>query len=179
MQEPITAPLPQTPPPAEPVPVSPQPPVAEPRHWLSQFIRGWGCRWCLIGAIYVILQPPEAGLGKWGIPDLCTLHRSTGAPCPGCGMTRSGANLVRGNVVRSVAYHPLGLIFHPILFSLAILALLPYSVRDAVARGISRRARWMRRAEVAFLIAFLAFGVIRWVLVFSHFMAFPGFLVRE
>ena len=144
--------------------------MAQRRHWLSEFIRGRTCRWCLLGALYVILQPPETGLGI----DLCTLHRYTGAPCPGCGMTRSGANLVRGHFGRAFDYHPLGYILHPILFGLAVLSVLPYSVRDAVAKGISRRARWIRRAEIAFMIAFLVFGVVRWVLVFSKVMSFPG-----
>jgi hypothetical protein len=89
-------------------------------------------------------------------------------------MTRSGANLVRGNFGAAVNWHPMGYIFHPILFCLAVLSVLPYSVRDAVAKGISRRTRWIRRAETAFLIVFLGFGVVRWIMVFSKLMAFPG-----
>ena len=170
MQEPVTAAPAEPIPSAEPVPVSPALPMAQRRYWLSEFIRGRTCRWCLLAALYVILQPPETGLGI----DLCTLHRYTGAPCPGCGMTRSGANLVRGNFGRAFDYHPLGYILHPILFGLAVLSVLPYSVRDAVAKGISRRARWIRRGETVFLIAFLVFGVVRWILVFSKVMAFPG-----
>jgi hypothetical protein len=174
MQEPVIATPAEPTLPAEPVPVSPQPLTAQRRYWMSEFIRGRTCRWCLLAAVYVILQPPVEGLGKWGIPDLCTLHRYTGAPCPGCGMTRSGANLVRGNFGPAFNYHPLGYILHPVLFGLAVLSVLPYSVRDAVAKGISRRARWLRRAETLFLIAFLVFGVVRWTLVFSKVMAFPG-----
>jgi hypothetical protein len=89
-------------------------------------------------------------------------------------MTRSGANMVRGNFGQAFDWHPLGFILHPILFGLAVLSVLPYSVRDAVARGISRQARWLRWAEAVFMIAFLVFGVVRFILVFSKLMTFPG-----
>ncbi|HLW68775.1 MAG TPA: DUF2752 domain-containing protein [Gemmataceae bacterium] len=174
MQEPLTAQPAEPTPSAQAIPASPPQVIAQRRYWMGEFIRGRTCRWCLLAAVYVILQPPVDGLGKWGIPDLCTLHRYTGAPCPGCGMTRSGANLVRGNFGAAFNYHPLGFILHPILFGLAVLSVLPYSVRDAVAKGISRRARWLRRAETAFLIVFLIFGVVRFALVFSKLMSFPG-----
>jgi Protein of unknown function (DUF2752) len=172
MQEPIAA-VPaevEAIPLAESAQTTPKTPRAERRYWLVEFVRGRACRWCLLGALYVILQPPETGLGI----DLCSLHRMTGAPCPGCGMTRAGANMVRGHFWRAFEYHPLGYILHPVLFSLAVLSVLPYSVRDAVARGISRRARWLRRLETLFLIVFLIYGVVRWILVFSKVMAFPG-----
>src|SRR3712207_7945107 len=40
--------------------------------------------------------------------EMCAGKRLTNAPCPGCGMTRCGSNLVRGNVRRALQYHPLG-----------------------------------------------------------------------
>ena len=42
---------------------------------------------------------------------LCPFRRLTGLPCMGCGMTRSFCALAKGEVGRSIAFHPLGPIF--------------------------------------------------------------------
>lgn len=39
-------------------------------------------------------------------PVLCPFRRCTGGYCPGCGLTRSGGRLVRGDVVGSWQQHP-------------------------------------------------------------------------
>src|SRR5712691_7342550 len=108
-------------------------PVADPkpvpvRFWLVDWLKSDHLRWILLVALYVILQPPEKGLGI----ELCGLKRLTGSPCPGCGMTRAGANMIRGNVHRSFQFHPFGIVFIPTLFGLAFLSLFPKSVRLAL-----------------------------------------------
>lgn len=40
-------------------------------------------------------------------PTICGFARCTGVACPGCGMTRAAGQLVRGNVVEALRYHPL------------------------------------------------------------------------
>jgi len=40
-------------------------------------------------------------------PTICGFARCTGLACPGCGMTRAAGQLVRGNVVEALRYHPL------------------------------------------------------------------------
>lgn len=42
------------------------------------------------------------------LPTLCAFRRTTGLPCPGCGLTRSWVALGRGAVAESVADHRLG-----------------------------------------------------------------------
>lgn len=45
----------------------------------------------------------------WGIPLWqCPLLGATGVPCPGCGLTRSVALLVRGDFVGAVRQHAFG-----------------------------------------------------------------------
>jgi len=159
-------------------PVAPSAPPSESsaspqRFWLVDWLRSNQLRWILLVALYVIAQPPEHGLGSWGIPELCGLKKLTGAPCPGCGMTRAGANMVRGDLLRSFQFHPFGIVFIPTLFGLAVLSLLPKTVRFAAARGVERRARWFRIAYTVILVAFLVFGLVRWVLVMANVMAFP------
>lgn len=40
-------------------------------------------------------------------PVLCLFRRFTGIPCPGCGLTRGVARLLRGEVRQAFALHPL------------------------------------------------------------------------
>jgi hypothetical protein len=40
-------------------------------------------------------------------PTLCPFALVTGTACPGCGMTRAFAWLLRGDFSRAIAYHPL------------------------------------------------------------------------
>ena len=154
--------------------VSPNEPASPPvRFWLTDWLRSNHLRWILLVALYVIVQPPINGLGEWGVPELCALKKLTGAPCPGCGMTRAGANMLRGNLHRSFQFHPFGLVFIPTLFGLAALSLLPKTVRSVMARGVERRVRWFRAAYSVILVSFLVFGLVRWVLVMARVMSFP------
>lgn len=40
-------------------------------------------------------------------PTLCPFALATGHACPGCGLTRALAYLIRGDLERTVFYHPL------------------------------------------------------------------------
>ncbi len=40
-------------------------------------------------------------------PTLCPFALATGRACPGCGLTRAMAYLVRGDLDRAISYHPL------------------------------------------------------------------------
>lgn len=49
----------------------------------------------------------------WSIlphPPLCPLLATTGIPCPLCGATRSVVSLLRGDLVQSLTYSPLGVV---------------------------------------------------------------------
>src|SRR5947207_3360764 len=41
-------------------------------------------------------------------PVLCPLCRLTGVPCPGCGLTRSCAACLHGDLGLSLSFHPFG-----------------------------------------------------------------------
>jgi hypothetical protein len=43
-------------------------------------------------------------------PTLCPFAALTGHACPGCGLTRAMAYLVRGDLDRAIVYHPLSLV---------------------------------------------------------------------
>lgn len=43
-------------------------------------------------------------------PTFCLFALCTGTACPGCGMTRAAAHLVRGDIGMALSYHPLVLV---------------------------------------------------------------------
>lgn len=68
---------------------------------------------------------PIAGLGLMTMaspsddgPTICPVALLTGVACPGCGMSRAMAWLLRGDVERATVYHPLA----PIVLVLGLLA---------------------------------------------------------
>ncbi len=65
----------------------------------------------LIGALVAV---PVAGDG----PTVCPWALCTGTACPGCGLTRAAANLLRGDMATAMTYHPLV----PLIAAQALLA---------------------------------------------------------
>jgi hypothetical protein len=55
-------------------------------------------------------------------PLACPLRSTTGIPCPMCGMTRACAAAVRGDLVASVRYNPMGIV---LLLCAAVVVLRP------------------------------------------------------
>jgi len=52
--------------------------------------------------------------------DLCLWHRLTGFDCLGCGLTRSVCHLLHGDIARSLALHPAGVVVVAITAVLAL-----------------------------------------------------------
>lgn len=61
-------------------------------------------------ALFAPAEPGDGGLTLAGrsLPEVCALKRTTGVPCPGCGLTRSWVSAVHGDLAGSLAHHPLG-----------------------------------------------------------------------
>jgi Protein of unknown function (DUF2752) len=62
----------------------------------------------------VLLLSPLAAIGALALaplveegPTICPFALCTGMACPGCGMTRAAARLVRGDFASAVSLHPL------------------------------------------------------------------------
>lgn len=51
--------------------------------------------------VLALVSPSEDG------PTICPFALCTGMACPGCGMTRAAAGLLRGDLDTALAYHPL------------------------------------------------------------------------
>src|SRR6516165_919407 len=114
-------------------------------------------RMCAIFCAVAIVMPPD-GLGL----DLCVLKRLTGAPCPGCGMTRCGSNLVRGNFPRAFEYSPLGIVVFPLIAALGLVGLAPRSWRNGFRRQLNPIPIWLKLTWTLGCAAFVAFGIVCW-----------------
>jgi hypothetical protein len=145
-------------------------PTAEHRlPWLRHYVNDVMLRACAVFLLVVVLMPAD-GLGV----ELCLCRRFTGAPCPACGMTRSGAQLVRGHLLGAVRYHPFGPLVIPVIAGLGLLALAPRRWRSAAGRFLVARAVPFRPVYYLAVFAFVVYGVVRWGLVLGGWCAFPS-----
>ena len=109
---------------------------------------------CLVLALYF-----------WPLSDsryytVCMLRRVFGIPCPTCGMTRSLANLARGNLSLSLHYHPLGILTAVFLF-LVWAYVSWHHLRDSVLNPVVIRIFIATAAALTFLfVIFWFFTVI-------------------
>lgn len=69
--------------------------------------------------IALLLPMPRRGAIA-GLPSLCPFQALTGAPCPGCGLTRSFVCLTHGDLGQALHWHLLG----PVLFFATVATLL-------------------------------------------------------
>lgn len=91
-------------------------------------------------------------------PTLCPFALVTGIACPGCGMTRALAWLVRGDLITSVRYHPMA----PLLAALALVGVI-------WRLGRTRRG-WRPPPPVLTKTVLVGFGVlllVAWVIRFA------------
>jgi hypothetical protein len=130
---------------------------------------GW-LRLCALFALFILCLPPEPA----ALPEICWFKRLTGTPCPGCGMSRAGANLVHGRLARSLEYHPLGVLIIPAVLALGALALAPRHWRQAARAAIARHDRGFRCLFWSLTIGFVLFGLIRWLAVITGSATFPA-----
>lgn len=85
----------------------PLPAPARWHHWMAIA----ACLGMFLGAaVFEPATPERPGLSLAGfrLPETCMFLRTTGLPCPGCGLTRSCVAAVHGQFAASLAFHPLG-----------------------------------------------------------------------
>ncbi len=67
----------------------------------------------MVALSLVHLTPDEGGLvlfGKWSIPELCLVKRTTGRTCPSCGIGRSLVLAAHGLAKQSLQHHTGGML---------------------------------------------------------------------
>lgn len=112
---------------------------------------------------------PVAGLGF----DLCPVHRLTGLPCPGCGLSRALAAASQGDLGAAFGLNPFVVFVWPLFFAQALLAFAPGSVRTQVAAALDARGPRLSAAYRIVLAAFLAFGLLRFAVFAALGQQFP------
>lgn len=96
----------------------------------------------------------------------CVFRQGTGLTCPGCGMTRSFTALVQGDVLGSLAAHPLGGLFFIFLGFIALHRGLQSLLNRKISWPLERVwvDLWSRFGQVSLLIllfGLVAFGIWR------------------
>jgi hypothetical protein len=124
---------------------------------------------CALLSVCLLILPPE------GIPgfEICTFKRLTNVPCPGCGLTRCGSNLLRGNVARATEYNPFGLAIIPAMVGLGILGVLPFRWRRGARQWLAPHSTACQRLLIVFTVAFVLFGFLRGFAVWRGWLEFP------
>lgn len=145
------------------------PALSDSQRWLAGFFCPHVTRLCAVMAVLVVCMPPH-GLSI----ELCPSVRWTQAPCPGCGLTRCGAHLLRGHVGQAVNLNPFGLFFIPAIFALGSLAFIPAHRLERVSRRFAPVAAPARVLWYTLLGAFVIFGVVRWFSVIIGWEEFPA-----
>lgn len=142
----------------------------DPQRWLATMLCDLNLWVCGGFVAFALLIPPD------GIPgiELCAFRNITSLPCPGCGMSRAGANLFRGDVARSIDYHIFGIVVIPVAVMLAVMGVLPRKWRNAVRAALAPWALTLRRLFIVGLVAFLVFGLVRLAAVWGQWTDFPA-----
>ncbi|MEW5742206.1 MAG: DUF2752 domain-containing protein [Myxococcota bacterium] len=118
----------------------------------------------LISAVF-----PLTGLSV----DICPLHRATGLPCPGCGMTRSLAALTQGDFSAAAGLNPFAFLVWPVLVVLALLALAPAPLIQSIERRLDVHGPLLTRSFHLALAALLGFGALRLAVLVAVGERFP------
>jgi hypothetical protein len=105
----------------------------------------------VLAALLLVPSGDAVSLGRFTVPNVCTLRQLTGVPCPGCGLTRSVVSAAHGDWRASYGYHRLGpfillYLLTQILYRIAWLTIEPLRV------GISRVGRIIDTALIPLMV---------------------------
>jgi hypothetical protein len=128
----------------------------QPRHAAGLWLGKWSVVAAWLGLFLAVVTPPH-GLGV----QLCWFHSATGIPCPGCGMTRSLSCALRGMLVESWQFHPMGFLILALFLVTAVQSVCPRQVREKLRRFIETRALWFNGFYLLFVTTFVVYGTVR------------------
>jgi len=130
--------------------------IAQPHRPYALWFGKHGVVVAWLGLLTAVLSPPQ-GLGV----ALCSFHNATGLPCPGCGVMRSLSCGIRGMLLESWHYHPLGLLVLGLFVITVWQSLWPASWRARLAQRMQEHAGLWGALYLGFVGTFVAFGIIR------------------
>ena len=151
--------------------LTPKPAAVTPDIALGGQVYGalWGRATRISAALALGLSFVLPNGGDLGV-SLCYFKRWTDLPCPGCGLTRCFVCIAHGRFADAVHYHPFG----PLVFLIAVASALGLVIgqerRMRLAQWFSLHQRGARLVYWGFIGSFIAFGLIRLLVVWL----FPG-----
>lgn len=92
------------------------------------------------------------------IGELCLIRKTTGFPCPACGMTRAHIELMKLNFKKAFYYHPL-FILPTIIFAIVIFRS-KFKIADYIYNN--------NYITISILIIFIIVYIVRFVLLFPN-----------
>lgn len=137
--------------------------LANPRHASTLWLGKHCVTVAWVGLLVAAVSPPHG----FGI-NLCWFYGATGLPCPGCGVTRSLSCGLRGMLLASWHYHPMGLLILVLFGFTAAQSLLPRPAREHLAQRLKDHALVVNGMYLVFVATFIGFGFAR---ALSHFGA--------
>lgn len=124
---------------------------------------------CVAGAAAAHLALTAAGLEGWP----CPVRYAFGIPCPGCGLGRAGALLLRGQFAASLHIHAFAAPVIGAIGLLAVAAFLPPARRLVLARDIAGIERRVPVVPI-FLGALLLYWLLRLAIDARGFIQLAG-----
>jgi hypothetical protein len=128
-------------------------------------------RWLALAVMVGTALLPLGGDRLGG--DFCPLHRATGLPCPGCGLTRGLAAVTHGDFSTAAGLNPFAFVAWPLLAALAVLALAPSGAVARLQRRLDAYGPALTRAFHVGLAALVGFGALRFATHLVLGTAFP------
>lgn len=132
--------------------------------------------------VFPMFRHRNIALGIWGLATLqlslfliglpgwqCPFLRAFGIPCPGCGLTRAIAYLIRGDFQASISFHAFAPIFLAGVVFAAICGLLPQEKREPLVNALENIDR-RTGITVIILIGLVLYWLVRLILFPTEFV---------
>jgi hypothetical protein len=128
--------------------------------WLDVFVAAVAGG-SLVAAALVVPSAASVWLPSWGaLADLCWVRTWSGLECPYCGMTRSFASFLHGDLSTAFRMHPAGPLLAVALGAIVVWVLF---CAGTGRPAVSNRPGFLQAFAGVALVS-LALGLVRWIL---------------
>jgi len=112
-----------------------------------------------IGIIIFSFIMPSEGFNN----EVCIFKIITGAPCGGCGITRSIASISHLDFFKSLNYHPFGFLFYIFLLTSVFYYLFPYKLKLIIKEYGKKHKNIINKIVQYIFYSFITYGLIRFL----------------
>lgn len=112
-------------------------------------------------AALVLIATVVFPTGRVTSVDLCPVHRWSGLPCPGCGVTRGLLHLSHGEWREALGANPWSALVWLVVLVMAVSVVIPAARVERFEALMARLEPWPSRVVRALFVAFFGFGLLR------------------